>query len=94
MADHLPVVDEMDQREFRFIDMNKFFLPTSRKVLPTFQTFCPVGVHFAQMVVDFAHFQVQARKRGVLDRVFRFVASDPVKCILIDARADIQQASR
>ena len=43
-----------------------FFLPTSRKVLPTFQTFCPVGVHFAQMVVDFAHFQVQARKRGVL----------------------------
>ena len=50
-------------------DMNKFFLPTSRKVLTTFQTFCPVGVHMAQTVVHFAHFQVQglqARKRGVL----------------------------
>jgi hypothetical protein len=46
--------------------MNKFFLPTSRKVLPTFQTFCPDGVHFAQTVVHFAHFQNQARKRGVL----------------------------
>ena len=43
-----------------------FFLPTSRNVLPTFQTFCPGGVHFAQTVVHFAHFQVQARKRGVL----------------------------
>ena len=46
--------------------MNNFFLPTSRKVLPTFQTFCPVGVHFAQTVIPFAHFQVQARKWGVL----------------------------
>ena len=46
--------------------MNKFFLPTSRKVLATFQTFCPDGVHFAQTVVHFAHFQNQARKRGVL----------------------------
>ena len=45
--------------------MNNFFLPTSRKVLPTFQTFCPDGVHFAQTVVHFAHFQNQARKRGV-----------------------------
>ena len=43
-----------------------FFLPTSRKVLPTIQTFCPVGAHFAQTVVLFAHFQVQARQRGVL----------------------------
>ena len=43
-----------------------FFLPTPWKDLPTFQTFCPVGVHFAQTVVHFAHFQVQARKRGVL----------------------------
>ena len=25
------------------------------KVLPTIQTFCPVGVHFTQTVVDFAH---------------------------------------
>ena len=43
--------------------MNKFFLPTSRKVLPTFQTFCPVGVLIAQTLVHFAHFRVQARKR-------------------------------
>ena len=41
-------------------------VPTSRKVLPTFQTFCPVGVQIAQTVVHFAHFQVQARKTGVL----------------------------
>ena len=34
--------------------MNKFFLPTSRKGLPTLQTLCPVGVHFAQTVVRFA----------------------------------------
>ena len=46
--------------------MNKFFLPTSRNVLPTFQSFCPDGVHFAQTVVLFAHFQNQARKRDVL----------------------------
>ena len=46
--------------------MNKLFLPTSGKVLSTFQTFCPVGVQVAQTVVHFAHFQVQARKRGVL----------------------------
>ena len=46
--------------------MIQFFFPTSRKVLPTFQTFCPVGVQIAQTVVHFAHFQVQARKRGVL----------------------------
>ena len=42
--------------------MNKFFLPTSRKVLPTFQTFCPDGVHFAQTGIHFSHFQNQARK--------------------------------
>ena len=41
-----------------------FFLPTSRNVLSTFQTYCPVGVQIAQMVVHFAHFQVQARKGG------------------------------
>ena len=35
-----------------------FFLPTSRKDLPTFQTFCPVRVHFTQTVVHFAHFHV------------------------------------
>ena len=46
--------------------MNKFFLPTSRKVLPTFQIFCPIGVQIAQKVVHFAHFQVQARKKGGL----------------------------
>ena len=38
--------------------MNIFFLPTSRKVLPTFRTYCPHGVQVAQTVV---HFQVQAR---------------------------------
>ena len=42
------------------------FLPTSRKKLPTFQTFCLVGVQIAQTVVHFVHFQVQARKWGVL----------------------------
>ena len=47
-------------------EMNKYFLPTSKKVLPTFQTFCQDGVHFAQTVVHFALFQNQARKRGVL----------------------------
>ena len=44
----------------------EFFLPTSRNVLSTFQTFCPDGVQLAQTVVQFANFQVQARKRGVL----------------------------
>ena len=46
--------------------MNKFVIATYRKGLLTFQSFCPVGVHFAQTAVQFAHFQVQARKRGVL----------------------------
>ena len=41
------------------------FLHISRKVLSTFQTICPILVQFAQTVVNFAHFQVQARKRGV-----------------------------
>ena len=36
-------------------------LPNSRKVLPTFRTFCPDGVQSAQMGSLFAHFQVQAR---------------------------------
>ena len=56
--------------------MNNFFLPPSRKTLPTFQIFCPDGVHFAQTVVHFAHFQNQARKRGVLGwgwRCFVFI---------------------
>ena len=43
-----------------------FFWPTSRKVLPNFQTLCPVGVQIAQTIVCIAYFQVQARKRGVL----------------------------
>ena len=43
-----------------------FFAHFSRKVLSTFQTYCPVGVQVTQTVVHFAHFQVQARKRGVL----------------------------
>ena len=34
------------------LQMTIFFWPTSRKVLPTFQTFCPVGVQIGQMVVD------------------------------------------
>ena len=45
--------------------MKKIFLPTSRIFLPAFQTFCPDAVHFAQTVVHFAHFQNQAKKRGV-----------------------------
>ena len=43
-----------------------FFLPTSWKVLSTFWTFFPDGVQVAQTVVHFSHFQVQARKGGVL----------------------------
>ena len=43
--------------------MNQFFI---RKVLPTFQTYCPVGEQFARTVAQFAHFRVQARKGGVL----------------------------
>ena len=43
-----------------------FFLPTSRKVFPLFQTVCPVGIQIAQTAVHFAHFQVQASKNGVL----------------------------
>ena len=42
----------------------------SRKVLPTFQTFCSGGIQIAQTVIHFAHFQVQARKRGVLGCVW------------------------
>ena len=46
--------------------MNKKIWPSARKVLPIFQIFCSVGVHFAQTVVHFANFQNQARKSGVL----------------------------
>ena len=42
--------------------MNNFFLPTSRKVLSTFQTFCLVGVQVAQMLVHFAHFKLRPGK--------------------------------
>ena len=47
--------------------MNTFFAHF-RMVLSNFQTFCPVGVEVAQTAVQFhfAHFQVQARKKGVL----------------------------
>ena len=43
--------------------MNNFFWPTSREVLPIFRKYCPDGDHgvpSAQMLVHFAHFQVQA----------------------------------
>ena len=45
-----------------------FFCPLLEKFCPPFKHFtqCPVRVHFAQTVVHFTHFQVQARKRGVL----------------------------
>ena len=46
--------------------MNITKLPTSRKVLSTFRTYCTDGGQVAQMVVHFANFQVQARKRGGL----------------------------
>ena len=36
------------------------FFPTSRKVLPTFGTYCPVRVQIAQTIVPFTHFQLQA----------------------------------
>ena len=49
--------------------MNNNFLPISRNVFPTFQTYCPVGVQVDQTVVHFAHFQVQARKRVFLGGV-------------------------
>ena len=50
----------------RLLTINNNDNPYSRKNLSTFQTFCPVGVQFVQTVVQFAHFHVQARKRGVL----------------------------
>ena len=43
-----------------------FFLPTPRNFLSFFRTYCPFWVQVAQMVVHFTHFQIQARKRGVL----------------------------
>ena len=46
-----------------------FFCPLLEKFCPLFkyfEIFCPVGVQIPQTVVHFAHFQVQARKRGVL----------------------------
>ena len=45
-----------------------FFFAQFYKSVATFkfQTFCPVGVAIAQMIVQFAHFQVWARKGGVL----------------------------
>ena len=46
------------------LQMTIFFWPTSRKVLPTFQTFCPVGVQIGQMVVDFATFKFRPGKRA------------------------------
>ena len=51
---------------YRHVLYEKNKQPTSRTILPTFQTFCPVGLHFAQTVVHFAHFQVQARTTGVI----------------------------
>ena len=42
--------------------MNKLFLPTSRNVLPTFQTFCPDGVQFAQKVVHLPTFKIRPGK--------------------------------
>ena len=62
-------VSTVDNRIWQVMNMNnlKTILPTSRKVLPTFQTFCPVGVQIAKSVVHFAHFQVQARKRCLLE---------------------------
>ena len=47
-----------------------FFLSTSRTVLPTFQTFCPDGVRFAQTVVHFAHFQVRVGLGVFCVRIF------------------------
>ena len=35
-------------------------MPTSRKVLPTFRKYCPIGVQTAQTVLHLVHFQVQA----------------------------------
>ena len=49
----------------RFTFVCPSYMNISRKVLFTFQMFCPVGVQVAQIVVHFAHFQVQDRKRGV-----------------------------
>ena len=60
------------------------FWPTSRTVLFIFQTFCPVGVLFAQTTVRFAVFQVQARKRGVLGWIwgcFVYVHFPKKKCV-------------
>ena len=37
----------------QFKYMNKLFLPTSRKVLSTFQTYCPVAVSFCLYEIRF-----------------------------------------
>ena len=41
------------------LDNKQKNLSSSRKVLPTFGTFCPVRGRIAQIKVYFAHFQVQ-----------------------------------
>ena len=46
------------------IYMNKLFLPTSRKILPTFQTFCPDGVQIAQRTFILPTFKFRPGKGG------------------------------
>ena len=46
--------------------MNNFFLQLLEKFWPLFKHIAQLGSQFAQMVVHFAHFPVQARERSVL----------------------------
>ena len=48
--------------------MNNFFLPTSRKGLPTFQTFCPDGGHwgpFCPGSSSFCPFSKSGQEKGL-----------------------------
>ena len=58
--------------------MNYYFLPTSRNVLPTYQTFCPVGVQIAQTVVHLPFFKFRSGKGlfwgGVVDVLCKYIS--------------------
>ena len=58
-----------------------------RKILPTFQTYCPVGVQIAQMLVHFDHFQVQASRHaftdGLTSRVYCTHARDALSQVSV-----------
>ena len=62
-------------------DMNISFLPTSRKVLPTVQTFCPDGVQIAQTVIHFEPLSSSGQEKGCFG-----VGSGGVLCMYISPK--------